>query len=295
MISVRRSAMVWTTAALTAVGLVAFVIAHGMARHEAADFLDGQLRQIALNIGTDGKDTIIPTGERDPEDIFLIDLWTAQGRRVGTPATGDGIPLLPRPGLATVSAGGEEWRVCRVDQRDRIVQVSQRMVVQTEMAEDAALQAGLPVLIAIPLAWLVMGWGLTRVFARLMRVERAIAVRSTDSAEPIPVADVPKEVLPLVLAMNDLIGRIHVAMERQRRFVGDAAHQLRTPLAALLLQIGNLALPDSQSEALAEMESGIRRAARLVDQLLRMARLEEEHLVSTQIVDLTALGDHGGQ
>src|SRR4051812_31337083 len=82
------------------------------------------------------------------------------------------------------------------------------MSVKTEMAEAAALEAGLPVLIAIPLAWLAIGWALARVFGRLLLVERQIAARGVESIDPIPVGDVPAEVLPLVQAMNDLIGRI---------------------------------------------------------------------------------------
>src|SRR4051812_4905195 len=123
------------------------------------------------------------------------------------------------------------------------------MSVKTEMAEAAALEAGLPVLIAIPLAWLAIGWALARVFGRLLLVERQIASRGAESIDPISVEDVPAEVLPLVQAMNDLIGRMRMAIEHQRRFVADAAHELRTPLAALQIQIDNLAAAELSSRA----------------------------------------------
>ncbi len=159
------------------------------------------------------------------------------------------------------------------------------------MAEAAALEAGLPVLIAIPLAWLAIGWALARVFGRLLLVERQIAARGVESIDPIPVGDVPAEVLPLVQAMNDLIGRIRMAVEHQRRFVADAAHELRTPLAALQIQIDNLAVAEfsSRDRSLGEIRAGIRRTARLVDQLLRMARLEEDQHSTQEGVDLTAV------
>jgi two-component system OmpR family sensor kinase len=122
-------------------------------------------------------------------------------------------------------------------------------------------------------------------------VERQIATRGAESTDPIPVGDVPAEVLPLVHAMNDLISRMRAAAEHQRRFIADAAHELRTPLAALQIQIDNLAAAElsSRAQSLGEIRAGIRRTARLVDQLLRMARLEEGQPSTREGVDLTAI------
>ena len=291
MTSVRRSAVIWITAVLAVVGLIAFMVAYEIARREAADFLEGQLRQIALNVGEGSRAAGMPAGLRDPEDEFVIETWGPGGDRPDQSETRTNIPRLLHPGFATIHAAGDDWRVYRIDSPRRSVQVAQRMSVQTEMAEAAALEAGLPVLIAIPLAWLAIGWALSRVFGRLLLVERQIAARGVESIDPIPVGDVPAEVLPLVQAMNDLIGRIRMAVEHQRRFVADAAHELRTPLAALQIQIDNLAAAEfsSRDRSLGEIRAGIRRTARLVDQLLRMARLEEDQHSTQEGVDLTAV------
>jgi len=291
MTSVRQSAAIWITAVLVVVGLIAFMVAYEIARREAADFLEGQLRQIALNVGEGSRAAGMPAGLRDPEDEFVIETWGPAGDRPDQSETRTNIPRLLHPGFATIHAAGDDWRVYRIDSPRRSVQVAQRMSVQTEMAEAAALEAGLPVLIAIPLAWLAIGWALARVFGRLLLVERQIAARGVESIDPIPVGDVPAEVLPLVQAMNDLIGRIRMAVEHQRRFVADAAHELRTPLAALQIQIDNLAAAEfsSRDRSLGEIRAGIRRTARLADQLLRMARLEEDQPSTQESVDLTAV------
>jgi two-component system OmpR family sensor kinase len=167
------------------------------------------------------------------------------------------------------------------------------MAVRREQAENAAYQAAIPVLVAIPMAWLVIGWSLGRLLGRLTSVASAIAERGLDSREPIALADVPAEVGPLVAAMNVLIGRLQRALEQQRRFVSDAAHELRTPLTALHLQIGNLrtaATRTDQDSAFTELGQGIARATALIDQLLKMARFEgSADSVSREPVDLTAL------
>jgi two-component system OmpR family sensor kinase len=163
--------------------------------------------------------------------------------------------------------------------------------VRRELAQAAAYQAAVPILIAIPLAWLVIGWSLGRVLGRLGSVARTIAERGIESREPIPTAGVPTEVGPLVAAMNVLIGRLQEALEQQRRFVSDAAHELRTPLTALRLQIENLRAAATKTDsAYAELGGGIARATALVDQLLTMARFEvSAEPAQQERLDLSAL------
>jgi len=115
-----------------------------------------------------------------------------------------------------------------------------------EMAQAAAFQAGAPILIVIPLAWLVIGWSLGQVLGRMSNLTSAIAARGVDSKEQIPVADAPSEVRPLIEAMNVLTARLQRALETQKRFVADAAHELRTPLAALRIQIDSLRLQPNE-------------------------------------------------
>lgn len=277
MTSMRRTALLWMTALFTAVGLVAFAISYELARREAADFLDGQLRQIALNAGEGVTGTAASPGSHDPEDEFVIDIWTPTGAIVRRTPNAPPIPRLERPGYATVRAGGEEWRAYLARDASRSVQVSQRMSVRQEMAEASAIQAGAPILVLIPLSWLVIGWLLGQLTGRLQSLAGEIAKRSLDSRDPVPIDKVPAEVLPLVEGMNVLTGRLQGALDKQKRFVADAAHELRTPLTALQIQLDNLAArPDvDEGRPIAELRAGVGRARRLVEQLLRLARSEE--------------------
>lgn len=278
MTSLRRTALLWMTALLSVVGLVAFGVTYELTRREAADFLDGQLRQIALNAGEGVTDTAASPGSHDPEDEFAIEIWTSVGAVVRRTPNAPPILHLENPGLATVKAGGEEWRVYLARDTKRSAQVSQRMSVRQEMAESSAIQAGAPILILIPLTWLVIGWLLGQMTGRLQSLAGEIAKRSLDSRNPVPVNNVPAEVLPLAEGMNVLTGRLQDALDKQKRFVADAAHELRTPLAAMQIQLDNLAAGSDANEgrSVAELRTGIVRARRLVEQLLRLARSEEE-------------------
>jgi two-component system OmpR family sensor kinase len=277
MTSLRRTALIWMTVLLTVVGLAAFAITYEFARQEAADFLDGQLHQIALNAGDTATDIAAPSAPPDPEDQFVIEIWTAAGTVVRRTPNGPEIPRLDHPGHATVQAAGEEWRVYLAHGATRSVQVAQRMSVRQELAESSAIQAGAPILVLIPLSWLVIAWLLGQLSGQLRNLAGDIAKRSLDSRDPVPSSNVPAEVRPLVEGMNVLTGRLQDALERQKRFVADAAHELRTPLMAMQVQLDNLvAGADPHSgHANAELRSGVLRARRLVEQLLRLARSED--------------------
>lgn len=205
------------TVLLAVVGAVAVLISYELARREAAGFLDGQLRQIALNVGD------------DPEDDFAIGLWNAAGESLPTAPNATTLPRQPGSGFSTVKFGGEDWRVYTASDGRGTVQVAQRMSVRQEMAERDAIEAAVPILVLIPMAWLVVAWTMGRVLGRLTELAQTIAERGMDSNEPIPIESAPTEAHSLVAAMNVLTDRLQHALDLQRRFVADAAHELRTP------------------------------------------------------------------
>ena len=292
MISLRRSALLWTTALLAAVGVTAFLISYELARMDAAEFLDGQLREIAFNAGDVLNDASAPAARSDADEDSLVAIWNASGETLRNARSGIALPRSSQPGFSTIHAAGDDWRVYMASDGRRFVQVAQRMSVREEMAQMAAFQAGVPILVVIPLTWLVIGWSLGQTLGRMSSLTDAIAARSVDKREQIPVGDAPAELHPLIEAMNILAGRLQRALEAQQRFVADAAHELRTPLAAIRLQVDNLrAQPNEYRQTyIDDLDSGIRRASALVDQLLRLARSEGGPVhTKSEGIDLTEL------
>ena len=291
MSSLRRAVLIWTTILLAAVGAIGFGVSYKIGRQQATEFLDGQLRQIALNVGGSAGEAFAPAVDEDEEDRLVVDVWSVPGDRLLT-SFGGRLPQLGRPGLGTIQADGESWRVFLARDSRRIVQVGQKTVVRDEIAATAGLEAGLPILIAIPLGWLVLSFALGRVLRPLTIVAEAIASRKADSTEPIPLDRAPSELRPVLIAMNDLTTRLGGMVLRQRRFVSDAAHELRTPLTALRIQIDNLAAETAggDPETFDEIKRGLDRASMLVDQMLKLARLDASEAVrQDERVDLTEL------
>jgi signal transduction histidine kinase len=187
---------------------------------------------------------------------------------------------------------GERWRAYTIVYSDRIVQVSQADEVRREIASNAALRALLPVAILFPLSWLLIVSGVGRILKPLDAVARAATQRDASSLSPLPVESVPQEIVPLVIEMNGLIQRVGKTLDSQRHFVLDAAHELRTPLAALQLQIENLSQSSSAEDRevrVNDLKSGIQRATHLVSQLLHMARYDAEKLNTRTTVNLGEL------
>jgi two-component system OmpR family sensor kinase len=276
MTSLRNTALIWLSALLTLVGAAAVAISYRFAASEADGFLDTMLHQIALNVGPT-VEPIALTIPHDPEDELVIQVWATNGEKVQTSHPEIDVPRQTEVGFANVRAAGEDWRSYALVETTRTVQVSQRMSVRHEVAQHAAIHAAAPILVVIPLAWLVVGWALGRILGRLTTLARTVAERGTNSNEAVPLDGVPKEVIPLVGAMNALIARLQAALDRQRRFVADAAHQLKTPLTALRLQIENLkndVTGDAAKVHLFDLDRGARRATALVDQLLGIARYD---------------------
>jgi two-component system OmpR family sensor kinase/two-component system sensor histidine kinase QseC len=169
------------------------------------------------------------------------------------------------------------WRSFSVAMPSRVIQVSQPLAIRRKLAADAAYAAVLPLLLIAPFM-AAAAWWLTGLALRpLQRVAAGVRQRDEQSLEPLPAAGLPDEVAPLVTALNALLQRLGQSLDTQRAFVADAAHELRSPLTALKLQLQLLKRADGDAERAAAADAlaaGIERAARLVEQLLTLARTE---------------------
>ena len=209
--------------------------------------------------------------------------WNREGERIYVSRPGTGLPEVAELGFASVSVRGGEWRVYSAALGAQVIQVAQAQEVRDRLAAATALRTLAPLLVLLPLlallVWRMVGHGL----APLDRLARGVAARTPAALEPFPEAEVPAEALPLVRSLNELLERLRSALAAQRAFVADAAHELRTPLAALKLQV-QLAQRagdgDARREALVEVGTGLERATHLVQQLLLLAREEPDALAA---------------
>jgi two-component system OmpR family sensor kinase len=290
-LSVRSTLLAWLSAGLLLAVVAATYFTYGRARDEANELFDLQLQQTAASIIGMPVDGGSPFATHGSEGLF-VQIWDRQGVRIylSRPPSADGerMPERSMPGFATIDTPSGRYRVFSVVANQQLVQVGQPVAVRAELAARLAFSTILPLAILTPLIGVFVWVAIERGLAPLRRVASAVQKRAPGQLAPIDVAGWPSEVAPLIDALNGLLGRLDRAYDAQRAFVADAAHELRSPLAALALQaqLAQRAVsPEERDSALSDLREGLSRATRVVEQLLALAR-EEPGLVERPPVEV---------
>ena len=274
-------------------------------RHELDELLDGHLAQAAAllvvqqarDLGDDDHRVDAPSLHRyAPKVAFQV---FHEGRLVLRSANAPAAPMLAAgkrfdEGFASVRIDGAAWRVFAAHGAERDVRV---LVGEQAASRASILWAVLrstlwPMAVALPLLALAAAFAVHRGVAPLRRLGRLLAGRRPEALQPVALDDAPAEMRPLIEALNGLFGRIDGLLAAERRFTADAAHELRTPLAAIRAQ-AQVALgasdDDARRRALEHTLEGCDRAARLVEQMLTLARLDAAQVPALVDVDVAAL------
>jgi two-component system sensor histidine kinase QseC len=283
-------------AVLSAIVLTSFVAAlvGYRAGVDAADALfDAQLTDSAVLLSgllAAGR----PTDKALDDGSTAFQVWDAQGqlklRSAGTPAT----PMAPfETGFRFANFGEHRWRVLvrRAPAAGQWVMVAERADARFALADSVARESLRAVLAVLPvtalLIWLIVGHGLRR----LDRLAGALAAKAADDLAPLDTADAPAELAVIIRAVNGLLERLDGALGRERRLTADAAHELRTPIAALRVNLHNLAgrLPDDDP-LLRRLDADTARLEHLIAQILLLYRMSpEQYRAQREPLDLTAL------
>ena len=277
-----RGRLLWfLLAAITIVAVAQASIAYRAALRDADEIFDYHMRQMALSLRSNtplSNTEAGPASEApDENNEMLVQVWTPDGVQVFRTLTHEKLPQHAVLGFSTVRANKTTFRIFSIQTPTQTVQVAQDMAVRRNMAGNLALRTVAPIAVMMPILMLVVWWVVSGSLAPVARVRTQVASRQADDLSPVSEADLPDEVLPLVHELNLLFGRVRTAFDAQQNFVADAAHELRTPLAALKLQAASLNRADSDEAralAIARLSAGIDRATRLVEQLLVLARQE---------------------
>ncbi len=275
------------------------------AHHEIDELFDAQLAQTAQTLLALAGDSDDLQGEHhhhidaEYQKRIKFQIWGEDGRLLLRSPNAPLVPLAQDDGFssATEPQGDHpEWRYysLRSADGDLRVQVGENHHVREELIGHIALRLLLPALFGLPLlaAWV---WVATRrALAPLDAVAGQIARQEPSRLQALAPPQAPEEIRPLVEAINGLFTRVEQAIETERRFTADAAHELRTPLAALDAQ-AQVALraqdADERRHAIEQLRHGVGRAARLINQLLTLARLDPERGLRRQPVPLDQLAE----
>ena len=294
--SLRQRLSLWLSVAIIGMSAATAGVTFGMNFQDANDLQDTQLRQIAAALATQplvaSKGRFRPRDAEDAETHLVIRLL-GSGDIDPDPRIDVMLPTTLQDGLQTIEASELQWRVIVAHDADgRAFGVAQRQTVRDEVARDSAVTALVPMLVLVPLLLLIVNLLLRQGFAPLVALSAEVDQGDDRRLEPLKTTGIPDEALPLVQAVNRLLTRLGGVLEQQRRMVADAAHELRTPLAAARVQADNLAHADLTPDARERLESlqrGLARNSGLVDQLLKFARVQGAAPVVDEPIALDAL------
>lgn len=283
--SIQRKLSIWLALVISGVALAAGVFSFGAAFEEANELQDEQLRQIAIladhhYLHPSPKDETAIVADVDPESRVILQVLPVAGTLTSKPTdTTLDLPANLPNGIQTVTVNDQTWRllVRPLDSGARIV-AGQQTSVRNEIARNSALRTLLPFVILIPILLILVSALIRQMFKPVKQLALDLDQRGQEDLREVSDTRVPSEIRPFVVAINRMLSRVAQSMALQRRFLADAAHELRSPLTALSLQSERLAAADMSAQArerLDTLQRGLQRSRQLLDQLLALARAQE--------------------
>ena len=283
--SLRQRLLLLVLGAVASVWIAAVIFTYYDARHELNEVLDAHLAQASTLLVAQ---SIHELDEVDTEHTPMLHKYS---RMVAFQVWEDGDELklhsdnAPSTPLGTRNEGfsdaliqGVNWRVFSHwdAEGELLIHVAEQTDVREKLAREITSHLLMPLWIALPLLGLALWWVVASSLRPLVKLTQAVAARQPDNLAPLTV-DVPREVVPLIERLNRLFSRIDKLIENERRFTADAAHELRTPVAAIQAQVQvaqGAADANDRQRALSNALRGCSRATHLINQLLTLARLE---------------------
>lgn len=285
--SIRKKLLISILSVIAFVTLVLAIATYFSVREEMFEVYDENMKQIAIVLARTGledeKVSMQYASTRDKldgEEEFLIQIWRG-GILKYTSHPAIDFPLQNHPdGDGSAIHKDKKWHFYRLRHDEDVIQIAQDLHQRHYVIAEISHVLIVPIIIQFPLLalliWILVGYGLQP----LNRISDLIKKRTASFLKPLPEENVPVEISSLVHALNDLLSRLQTALEIQRRFTADAAHELRSPLTAIRLQLDLLQRAGSnteKTEAINALEKGVNRSIRLVQQLLELARQEPEN------------------
>ncbi len=294
--SLRFKLSLWLAFAIVIIAAAAGVFSFASALDEAHELQDNQLRQTGYLIS---RLDAVPSSPMARERVGDVDFDARVVVRFLRTHSGAPAPMPPRApvfsnllsdGLQTVSVGREHWRVfVKTNEKGVRVAVGQQTTVRDAAARASAVRTLTPILFLVPVLVLLVTVLVRQMFKPLRMLAYELGRRPENDLGQLSQAGLPSEVWPFVWEINELLARIGRAMAYQRRFIADAAHELRSPLTAMSLQaerLGAATMPPEARTRLEALSAGLRRTRVLLDQLLALARTQEPRRSGAGLVAL---------
>jgi two-component system, OmpR family, sensor kinase len=285
--SLRGRLFVSLTITIIVTGLGAGALAYDWAFDEAIELQDSILIQIGAVAGAIHISDAAPAGGGvDAEAQVVIEPLDGPGSDTKDMRSLKNLP----DGLHTVARNGMPWRVIIRTRADSSrIAIGQPTAIRDEIARDGALRTVVPLLALIPCLMLIVALVIRQALRPVRSLAERLDARQADQLQRLPLEGTPNELHPFIASINRLLERVKDLIDQQRRFIADAAHELRTPITAISLQAENLDHAELQPESrerLAALQSGTRRTTHLLEQLLALARYDMGGMTDAPVTSL---------
>lgn len=273
--SLKRKLILYTSFFSVVLGCLLMVSAYKISLEETKEILDAQMKNLAERVAAHSPELM--QSEFDPEkhyheeDLF-VDVWPYSQQSHQYHEFNLLIQPIRKAGFYTHKTSHGTWRTYVLPLKDYQVQVSQQQSVRQNLAIELAGSMFVPYLLFMPFMLWGLGWMISRILQPLDDFKAELTQRDSKALNPIQSQHYPIEIAPTIDEMNALFERISLAQQEQRQFIADAAHELRTPITALTLQVKVLLQEFPEHKALNNLALGLIRMQHLVAQLLSLAK-----------------------
>ena len=284
----------WISAAILSVAIIAASFTFSSAFEEAHELQDDVLQQMAVLFDryslTPNDSTLTPLSQDQLE--FQVSVQLLGDNPASNPITKNllALPSNLTDGFHTVNLATQSWRVfVRTLSSSQRIAVAQETAIRDNIAFETALHTLMPLLVLIPILLLLLGYILGKILSPISILAHDVDRQTEHDLQLIPTTQLPSEIVPFVEAINRLLSKNSQVITSQKRFIADAAHELRSPITALSLQAQRLQqteLTDDARQKLNALQAGICRSIHLLEQLLSMARQQDNSIQQHQRTSL---------
>lgn len=300
--SIKRFLLITITLAILVIyGFISFV-SYWVSKEELDELYDSNLLQVAGAIAAQHLaiqdathlyvNNQVGMGTKiEGEEEFYVRVLAQDGTALYVSHPQVKVPFSSAIGFSTQKYLGKKWRFYTINARKETIQVAQSLNLRAITIKETALSLMASQLLFIPILVMLIFIAINKALSPILGLSGEIQQRKSHDLAPISVDKIPIEIKPLVHSLNSFMSRVSDMVEILKRFTSDAAHELRTPITALRLQLAVIEQAESKAEraaGISSLKGGIDRSEQLVSQLLEFARIEPNHL-AREILPITLL------